>query len=103
MQESKFEYMKTMNEVKSIGAKELANGNKSYIEAEMLSMTVLAYKRLGIDVYIEVNNRKLLQGFIVEAGIPEELSSPVILSVDKLAKIGESGVKSELDQYQIEE
>ena len=35
MQESKFEYMKTMNEVKSIGAKELANGDKSYIEAEI--------------------------------------------------------------------
>lgn len=75
----------------------------AYIEAEMLSMTVLAYKRLGIDIYIEVNNRKLLQGFIVAAGIPEELASNVILSVDKLAKIGETGVKKELEEYQIEE
>lgn len=75
----------------------------SYIEAEMLSMTSLAYKRLGIDIYIEVNNRKLLQGFIVEAGIPEELISNVILSVDKLAKIGELGVKRELEEYKIEE
>lgn len=75
----------------------------SYIEAEMLSMTVLAYKRLGIDIYIEVNNRKLLQGFIIEAGIPEDLAGKVILSVDKLAKIGENGVKKELEEYQIEE
>lgn len=75
----------------------------SYIEAEMLSMTVLAYKRLGIDIYIEVNNRKLLQGFIIEAGIPETLAGRVILSVDKLAKIGESGVKKELEEYEIEE
>lgn len=75
----------------------------SYIEAEMLSMTVLAYKRLGIDIYIEVNNRKLLQGFIMAAGIPEELASKVILSVDKLAKIGENGVKKELEEYNIEE
>ena len=75
----------------------------SYIEAEMLSMTALAYKRLGIDIYIEVNNRKLLQGFIVAADIPEELISKVILSVDKLAKIGEKGVKSELKDFQIEE
>ena len=75
----------------------------SYVEAEMLSMTSLAYKRLGIDIYIEINNRKLLQGFIIEAGIPEELSSNVILSVDKLAKIGETGVKKELEEYQIEE
>ena len=75
----------------------------SYIEAEMLAMTVLAYKRLGLDIYIEVNNRKLLQGFIVAAGIPDELSSRVILSVDKLAKIGEDGVKKELEEYKIEE
>ena len=75
----------------------------SYIEAEMLSMTVLAYKRLGIDIYIEVNNRKLLEGFIVAADIPKELASNVILSVDKLAKIGESGVKKELAEYNIED
>ena len=75
----------------------------SYIEAEMLSMTALAYKRLGIDIYIEVNNRKLLQGFIVEAGIPTEIASNVILSVDKLAKIGEDGVRKELAEYKIEE
>lgn len=75
----------------------------SYIEAEMLSMTALAYKRLGIDIYIEVNNRKLLQGFIVAADIPSSLASNVILSVDKLAKIGEAGVKKELEDYQIEE
>lgn len=75
----------------------------SYIEAEMLSMTVLAYKRLGLDIYIEINNRKLLQGFIIEAGIPESLAGKVILSVDKLAKIGDSGVKKELEEYQIEE
>lgn len=74
-----------------------------YIEAEMLSMTLLAYKRLGIKVYIEINNRKLLQGFIEDVGIPSDLASRVILSVDKLAKIGEDGVRSELSSYQIEE
>lgn len=75
----------------------------SYIEAEMLAMTVSCYKKLGIDVDIEVNNRKLLQGFIVDAGIEESLTSKVILSVDKLAKIGEDGVKKELSDYDIEE
>lgn len=75
----------------------------SYIEAEMLSMTVSCYKKLGIDTYIEVNNRKLLEGFIIDSGIPSELSSKVILSVDKLAKIGETGVKEELKEYNIED
>lgn len=75
----------------------------TYIEAEMLSMTCLCYKKLGLDVYIEVNNRKLLEGFIIDAGIDEEIKSKVILSVDKLAKIGENGVKEELSSYNIEE
>ena len=75
----------------------------SFIEAEMLSMTSLAYKRLGIDIYTEINNRKLLQGFIIDSEIPESLASNVILSVDKLAKIGEVGVKKELEEYQIDE
>lgn len=75
----------------------------SFIEAEMLSMTLLAYRRLGIDVYIEINNRKLLEGFIVDAGISDELKNRVILSVDKLAKIGEEGVREELSSFDIEE
>lgn len=75
----------------------------SYIEAEMLAMTVECYRRLGIDVEIEINNRKLLEGFIIEAGISKELSSKVILSVDKLAKIGEDGVRRELADYNIDD
>lgn len=75
----------------------------SYIEAEMLAMTVECYRRLGIAVEIEINNRKLLEGFIIEAGISKELSSKVILSVDKLAKIGEDGVRRELADYNIDD
>ena len=53
--------------------------------------------------YIEADNRKLLEGFIIESGISDELKSKVILSVDKLAKIGENGVKEELSSFNIEE
>ena len=68
----------------------------SYIEAEMLSMTSLCYKKLNLNVYIEINNRKLLEGLVIASGISKELVGKTILSVDKLAKIGESGVKEEL-------
>lgn len=74
----------------------------SFIEAEMLAMTVSCYKKLGINVYIEVNNRKLLEGFIIASGISSDLASDVILSVDKLAKIGEDGVREELKEYNID-
>lgn len=73
----------------------------SFIEAEMLMMTIECYKKLGIEVYVEINNRKLLEGFIVSSGIDKELTSKVILSVDKLAKIGEDGVREELKEYNI--
>ena len=73
----------------------------SFIESEMLMMTIECYKKLGIDVYVEINNRKLLEGFIISSGIDKELTSKVILSVDKLAKIGEDGVREELKEYDI--
>ena len=75
--------------------------NGQYVEAELFSMSFTCYKSLGINSYIEWNNRKFLSGIILESGINEELISPVILSVDKLAKIGEDGVKKELADYKI--
>ena len=70
-------------------------------EAEFFQMTSSCFKDLGIDIYIEWNNRKLLSGLIKECNIEEELVSRVILTVDKLAKIGEKGVLDELKEYQI--
>ena len=74
-----------------------------YAEAELMTMTSKCYKDLGIDIVIEWNNRKLLSGLIIESGIKEELITKVILSVDKLAKINESGVREELKDYNIKE
>ena len=64
-----------------------------YVEAELMSLAVSGYKKLGININIEWNNRKFLSGIISLCGIKEEYISNVILSVDKLAKIGEKGVK----------
>ena len=71
------------------------------VEAELFSMAFLGYQRLGMDVYIEWNNRKFLSGLIQYCGIEESLTSRVILSVDKLAKIGEDGVFRELEEYHV--
>lgn len=71
-------------------------------EAEFFQMASTCYKELGIDIYIEWNNRKLLSGLIKECNIKEELVSRVILSVDKLAKIGEEGVLEELKEYKVD-
>ena len=65
-------------------------------EAELMIMANDIYKMLGLDIYISFNNRKLLSGIIKTTGITEQLEGTVILSLDKLEKIGEKGVKDEL-------
>ena len=72
-----------------------------YPEIEMLLMASKCYKDLGINIEIEWNNRKVLSGLIKECNIEEEYISRVILSVDKLAKIGEDGVIKELEELNI--
>lgn len=65
-------------------------------EAELMIMANDIYKMLGLDVYIAFNNRKLLSGIIKTIGASEELEGSIILSLDKLEKIGEEGVRIEL-------
>lgn len=71
-------------------------------EAEFMAMAVEFYKSIGLDIYISYNNRKLLSGIIELAGITPKLASEVILIIDKLEKIGEDGVKTELSTIGIE-
>lgn len=65
-------------------------------EAELMVMACDIYKLLNLEVYIYFNNRKLLSGIIKTIGVGEELEGSIILSIDKLEKIGEEGVKNEL-------
>ncbi|GIM30286.1 histidine--tRNA ligase 1 [Clostridium polyendosporum] len=72
-------------------------GVKSMLaETELMIMASDIYKTLGLDVYISFNNRKLLSGIIKTIGVREELEGSVILSLDKLEKIGKDGVRNEL-------
>jgi histidyl-tRNA synthetase len=67
-------------------------------DAECLAVAHHIFKSLGIDVYLEVNNRKLLSGILISAGVSADLLSTTILSIDKMKKIGIEGVRDELDQ-----
>lgn len=72
-------------------------------EAELISMAFTAFEKLGLEVYIEVNNRKLLSGVLQELGVPGERAGDVILSLDKLEKIGVEGVCDDLRERKVEE
>lgn len=71
-------------------------GVKSMIaDAEILSVTDAVFRDFGLDFVIKVNSRKLMNGIMDYAGFGK-YSMKAILAVDKLAKIGEKGVKDEL-------
>ena len=71
-------------------------GSTSLInEAELLSIYSQAFGQLGLPVVIKVNSRKLLQGLSVICGYPEKMMD-ITIAMDKLDKIGWSGVTTEL-------
>ena len=58
-----------------------------FIEAEQLLMAYNTYKGLGIDIYIKYNNRKLMSGLILMAGISSDKIDSVIGVIDKKEKV----------------
>ncbi len=66
-------------------------------DAEIVSLLTTALGRLGFaDFTVHINNRKLLTGIGIHAGVPEAQLGDLYRSVDKLDKIGLDGVKKEL-------
>ena len=74
------------------------------IEAELISAVSEILKRLGFDDFvIRINHREILRGILDAAAIDEALHSDALVAVDKLDKIGKSGVSKELGQRGISE
>lgn len=71
-------------------------------EAEQLALTQEAFNKIGLDVIIKVNNRKLLNGILEFIGIKKKDAESVILTIDKIEKIGIDEVKKELKKKGIE-
>lgn len=65
-------------------------------EAELMIMALDAFDKLGLEVVIQFNNRKLLSGVLKAFGVPDDEVGPVVLILDKLEKVGESQVMKEL-------
>lgn len=57
------------------------------IEAELMSIFVDGYKKLGIDIVIKYNNRKLMNGIIEMCGIDNDKINQVITIIDKIEKL----------------
>src|SRR5699024_3814731 len=74
-------------------------GVKSQVaEAELMVMALDAFNQLNIEVTIEYNNRNLLVGMLEVFNTPAEQVNSVILTLDKLEKVGVEGVMKELEK-----
>lgn len=66
-------------------------------DAELISVTVMALRRLGFEQFTtKINSRKLLTGMGQYSGVPDEQLGDLYRSVDKFDKVGAEGVKAEL-------
>ncbi|RUQ99178.1 histidine--tRNA ligase [Labedella endophytica] len=66
-------------------------------EIELLSATSTALRALGIDGFrIRINDRRLLVGMLDGFGFPADEHAGVLITIDKLDKIGPVGVVAEL-------
>jgi len=70
-------------------------GSKSMLaEAEILAVVQKFFRKINLNAVIKVNNRKLLNGILKEAGIKKKEEAMIV--IDKLDKIGKEGVEKEL-------
>jgi histidyl-tRNA synthetase len=68
------------------------------IEAELLELFYSVYKQLNLDVVIELNNNKILQGALLQQGCNADEVEACVLCIDKLKKIGKDGVLAEVKE-----
>lgn len=77
---------------------DIVGDNSTLSEAEIITCTVRTYQKLGLKVKVLINSRALLLGEILAAGVAEDMKFSVASSIDKVGKIGRSGVLAELEE-----
>ncbi|MDR2979941.1 MAG: histidine--tRNA ligase [Bacteroidales bacterium] len=74
---------------------DVIGSNSLLYEAELMKITDEVFEKLGINVDIKVNNRKILTGFAILAGAEDKVAD-ICTAIDKLDKIGKENVIKEL-------
>ncbi|MFS0875931.1 histidine--tRNA ligase [Solibacillus isronensis] len=70
-------------------------------EAELMMMTIDAFKKLNIEMLIQFNNRKLLAGLLQFFEVPQTKLNSVILILDKMEKIDQITLLKELEEQNL--
>ena len=81
---------------------DVVGSNSLLNEIELIQIIDEGFKRLGVNVVIKLNNRKILSGIAEIIGQPDKIID-ITVAIDKLDKIGLDKVKEELRQNGIGE
>ncbi len=77
-------------------------GSKSMLaDSECIKITQAFFREINVDVIIEINNRKVLDGVLAGLQVPEDKFIDVILAIDKLKKVEIKEIEKELQQKDI--
>jgi len=66
-------------------------------EAELMQLAIEAFRRLDIPVKVRWNNRRFLGELLESIGVPTQEMLSVMLTLDKIEKIGLTGLQEELN------
>ncbi len=73
------------------------------LEAEFINLFVEGYSKLGIDIIIKYNNRKIMSGLIEICKIEDEKISKTITVIDKFEKLTKEEIKTEFLKIGLQE
>ena len=73
------------------------------IEAELITIFIEGYKKLGIDIVIKYNNRKLMNGIIEICDIESEKINQVITIIDKMEKLTKEELIEEFKKQELKD
>lgn len=82
----------TQCDVDIVGSKDMLS------DVTCISVAIDAYKSFGLDVVIQVNNRKFLTSLMKANGIVDDQVESLMMSIDKLDKAGRDGVVIEASE-----
>lgn len=71
-------------------------------EVELMQLAAEVFRRLEIPIILRWNNRSFLGEVLGAMGVPEEMKPSLMLTLDKLDKIGKEGVRQELSAKVLE-
>ncbi len=71
------------------------------VEAELLTLYIEAFEKLGIDIIIKYNNRKLMKGLIIDVVGNEKNLEEITTIIDKLEKKTKEELIEELSNYEV--